>query len=60
MDLSAFNVLSLCSGIEGIGLGIKMAIPDARIVCHVEAEIYNVAVLAARAFTALVRRFGGR
>lgn len=43
------NVLSLCSGIGGIELGLKLATGGAaRTVCYVEREGYPAAVLAAR------------
>lgn len=42
-----FNILSLCSGLGGIELGIQLVLPSARTVCHVEREIYPAAVLAA-------------
>lgn len=43
-----FNVVSLCSGVGGLDLGVKLAVPSARTVCYVEREAYAVAVLAAR------------
>lgn len=42
------NVLSLCSGIGGLELGLRMALPAARVVCYVEREAYACEVLAAR------------
>lgn len=42
------NVLSLCSGIGGLDLGIRLAIPEARTVCFVEREAYCAALLVAR------------
>lgn len=42
------NVLSLFTGAGGLDLGLKLACPDARVVCYVEGEGYAVAVLAAR------------
>jgi len=41
-------VLSLCTGIGGLDLGIKLAVPGARAVCYVEGEAYAAAQLAAR------------
>ncbi|WP_375455985.1 DNA cytosine methyltransferase [uncultured Methylobacterium sp.] len=41
-------MLSLCSGGGGLDLGLRLAVPAARVVCHVEIEAYAAAVLAAR------------
>lgn len=46
--LRPFNVLSLCSGVGGLDLGLRMAVPQARTVCYVEREAYCVEVLATR------------
>jgi DNA (cytosine-5)-methyltransferase 1 len=63
------NVLSLCSGIAGLDLGIKAAFPEARTVCYVEAEPYCQRVLLARMADGLIdsapiwgdlREFDGR
>jgi len=48
VGLPAINVLSLCSGVGGLDLGIKLAIPTARTVCYVEREAYCCEVLATR------------
>jgi DNA (cytosine-5)-methyltransferase 1 len=42
------RVLSLCSGIGGLDLGIRLADPRARTVCCVELETYAASVLVAR------------
>ena len=42
------NLLSVCAGIGGIDLGLRLAIPGLRTVCYVEREAYAAAVLAAR------------
>jgi DNA (cytosine-5)-methyltransferase 1 len=42
------RVLSLCAGIGGLDLGVRLAIPGARTVCYVEREAYCCALLAAR------------
>lgn len=41
-------ILSLCSGIGGIDLALRLSVPGARTVCYVEREAYACAVLAAR------------
>ena len=48
VDSSAFRVLSLCSGVGMLDLGIRLAVPHARTVCYVEREIPACAILAAR------------
>ena len=40
--------ISLCSGIGGLDLGLRMAMPGARAVCYVEIEAYACEVLASR------------
>lgn len=40
MDTPRLNVLSVCSGIGGLDLGIKQALPQARTVCYVEREAF--------------------
>ena len=42
------DVLSLCTGIGGLDLGLVLACPAARTVCAVEIEAYACAVLVAR------------
>lgn len=48
MGLPPLNVLSLFSGIGGLDLGLRRAVPLARTVCYVEREAYAIAVLVAR------------
>ncbi len=48
MDACPFNVLSLCSGVGGLDLGIRLAIPSARVVCWVEREVAAVEILVRR------------
>lgn len=48
VDSSAFRVLSLCSGVGMLDLGIRLAVPHARTVCYVEREIPACEILAAR------------
>lgn len=42
------NVLALCAGVGGLELGLKLAEPGARCVCHVEGEGPVAAVLVRR------------
>lgn len=42
------NVLSLCTGVAGLDLGLRIAAPHARTVCYVEREAFACEVLAAR------------
>ncbi len=48
MDTPAFNLLSLCAGVGGLDLGVRLAVPTARTVCFVEKEAYCCEVLARR------------
>jgi DNA (cytosine-5)-methyltransferase 1 len=48
VDQPAFNVLSLATGVAGLDLGIRLAVPSARLVCAVEIEAYACEVLASR------------
>ncbi len=49
MALSAgLSVLSLCSGVGGLDLGVRLARPDARVICYVERNPFAVSVLRAR------------
>jgi len=49
VDRDTINVLSLCSGVGGLDLGLELATGGAaRVVCHVEREAFAAAILAAR------------
>ena len=47
MDTRTVNVLSICSGIGGLDLGLRSVLPT-RTVCMVEREIGVASILAAR------------
>ena len=47
MAVRSPTVLSICSGAGGLDLGVKLARPDARVVCYVEREAFAVANLVA-------------
>lgn len=42
------RIISVCSGIGGLDLGLRMALPDARTVCFIEREAFAACVLATR------------
>lgn len=46
--LPEVRVLSLFSGVEGLGRGFKLAVPGARVVGYVERDAYAASVLMAR------------
>ncbi len=48
VDIHTVNCLSLCSGIGGLELGLGLAMPKFRVVCHVEREASAAALLVAR------------
>lgn len=48
MDSRTVRLLSLFSGVDGLGLGVRIALPNSREVCHVEREFSACEVLAAR------------
>ncbi len=48
MDSSTFNAISLCTGIGGIEIGLKLACRNARTICYCEREIHCLKVLAER------------
>jgi DNA (cytosine-5)-methyltransferase 1 len=50
------NGLSLCSGIGGIDLGLRLAVPSYRTVCHVEIDARCQDVLLARMADGLLDR----
>jgi hypothetical protein len=43
-----YNLLELCAGVGGLGLGVHIAVPGARGVAYVEREAYAAATLVAR------------
>jgi DNA (cytosine-5)-methyltransferase 1 len=44
----ALAVLSLCSGVGGLDLGVRAVLPDARVVAYCERDAFAAAVLLAR------------
>jgi DNA (cytosine-5)-methyltransferase 1 len=48
VDSHTFRILSLCSGVGGIELGFKLAVPKARTVGYIENEAFACAILKAR------------
>ena len=48
MDIPTLQILSLCSGVGGLELGLKLAMPTARTVAYVEGEAYACHILDAR------------
>lgn len=48
LNVDTRTVLSLCAGIGGLDLGLRLANPAARAVCYVEREATAAAILAAR------------
>lgn len=48
MDHCSLNILSLCAGVGGLDLGIRVAQPNARAVCFVEIEAFACEILATR------------
>lgn len=48
MAFHSQKILSICSGVGALDLGVRLAVPGSRTVCYIEREIYSAAVLAAR------------
>jgi len=48
VDSRTFRILSLCSGVGGIELGFKLAVPKSRTVGYIENEAFACAILKAR------------
>lgn len=44
----AFTILSLCSGVGGLELGLRAAVPESRVVGYVERDSFAASVLLAR------------
>jgi DNA (cytosine-5)-methyltransferase 1 len=48
VDHCSLNILSLCAGVGGLDLGLRVAQPNARVVCFVEIEAFACEILATR------------
>ena len=48
MALRPWRLLSLCAGVGGLDLGVRLADPEARTVCYVEREAPAAAIMVAR------------
>lgn len=48
MAVCSFNIISLCAGVGGLDLGLRIAVPNARTVCFVEREAFACANLVAQ------------
>ena len=48
MDIPTCRVLSLCSGVGGLDLGLKLAMPTSRTVAYMEIEAYACEILVKR------------
>lgn len=48
MVVRSWRTISLCAGVGGLDLGVRLAEPAARSVCYVEREAAAAAVLVAR------------
>jgi DNA (cytosine-5)-methyltransferase 1 len=48
VDTCPINVLSVCSGVGGLDLGLRLAMPSSVVRCYVENEAYACGVLAER------------
>jgi len=48
VDSHTFRIMSLCSGVGGIELGFKLAVPNARAICYIENEAFACGILKAR------------
>jgi len=45
VDLRPLSILSLCSGVGGLELGVKLALPKSRVICYVEREAFAISLL---------------
>lgn len=46
--MAIHSILSICSGIGGLDLGVHLANPGAKTICYIEREAYSAATLVAR------------
>ena len=48
MAVRPWRLLSVCAGVGGLDLGVRLAEPEARSVCYVEREAAAASILVAR------------
>lgn len=48
MVIPSRTILSICAGIGGLDLGIRLALRNARTICYIERELFAAAVLVKR------------
>jgi DNA (cytosine-5)-methyltransferase 1 len=48
VDPRTLRILSLCSGVGALDLGVKLAYPESRVLCYVEREAFACEVLVSR------------
>lgn len=54
VDISTCRILSICSGVGGLELGLKLAMPASRTVAYMEIEAYACEILVKRMEEALL------
>ena len=58
VDYRSLNILSLCAGVGGLDLGIRVAQPNARAVCFVEIKPLRAKIHGMEGKTMDKRLFG--
>ena len=46
--MQELNILSLCTGLSGLELGVGLAVPNTKTICYVEREAFAISVLEKR------------